>query len=281
MRYPRSCILISLCFFLPALSQAAITFPSLSQNDFNNVVKELSSDMNYHVPVPASSLGSVWGFELGVVGGITNTPDIQTLVNNAGASTKVSVLPHASVVGRLGLPYGITGELAVLPTITASSVHLREVGGAVQWTLTDVVLTDLPVTLAVKGFYNSTHLDFSQTINNSTTSNIPVAATVNFDDKIMGGQLLISKKIEFFEPSVGIGVIKADGTLSVSSTSSTATILGFTIPGQSSAQSAGSKPSDTQLLAGFDLRFGFFCLGAELDRVFGRNSGTGRLSFRF
>lgn len=261
---------------VPAISFADTpSFNNLTGSDYEKIVKELSANFSYSTLTPASSLGGLWGFEFGVVGGVTKTPEILNLVKRTNANFKESKFPHAGALLRVGAPLGFTGELVILPKIKASDLDIQQYGGSVMWTATDVAFPELPVTVAVKGYLNKTKLGFSQTINNSSTGNISVPARLDFSDTLLGAQILVSKKFLVFEPYLGLGYAKADGTLTISSPNPLASIF---LGGGSSAT---SKPTSAQLMAGVDVRLLFIALGAEYQRAFGTDSISGRLSFRF
>jgi len=262
---------------VPGFAQADV--PSLNNitgADYEKIVKELSANFAYSSLTPASSLGGLWGFELGVVGGVTKTPEILALVRRTSASYKEDKFPHAAALLRVGAPLGLTGELMILPSITVSDLKLSQYSGAAMWTITDVFFEDLPVTLAVKGYYSKTKLEYTQCLNNSSTGNQNVDAKITFDDTMLGGQFLVSRKFLVFEPYVGVGFVKADGDLAVTA----ATAPGATIF-LSGGNSASANPSSAQLLAGLDIRLLFISLGAEYSRSFGTSSMAGRFSFRF
>ena len=264
------------------LGAAAETFNlnNLDLGDFNALLNEFNANAQYSTVTPASSLGGLGGFELGVVGGMTKAPDTLALVKkNAPTTTLKDELYHAGALARLGLPYGVTGELLYIPKITVSSAHLKRWGLGAQWTLTDSVLDELPLNIAVKGYYTKTTLDYSQNIQNSSTANIPVAATIALDSSLWGLMALASYKILVFEPYVGFGWSKAKGTLNVDAAGS-ATIFNTTVFA-SGTKSYDSSPTSMQYFAGLDIRLAFFSLGAEYLRGFGKNSYNGRVSFRF
>ncbi len=255
---------------------ADLDLNNINLADYEAVVKEFSSNSQYTTVTPASSLGGLWGFEFGVTGGISDAKDTEALVKRNNASTNFKPnFYHAGALARLGLPMGFTLEGLYIPKTTISSVKMGRWGLGVQWTLTDVVLEDFPVNVAVKGYYTKTTLNYGQTINNATTSNIAVPATIDLDNSLYGFQTLVSYKIFILEPYVGLGWTKAKGVLTVDATVATAALSA------NLGRSATSTPSSAQLLAGLDLRLAFFSLGAEWERAFSKNSYTGRVSFRF
>lgn len=264
-----------------APAQGFADVPSLNNitvGDFSKIVDELSANFAYSSVTPASSLGGLWGFELGVVAGVTKIPEIKALVERGGTSFKEDKFPHGGALLRVGAPLGLTGELMIFPKITVSDVSLSQYAGAAQWTITDIFFTDWPVTVATKGFFSKTSLGYKQRLNNASTGNLPVDANIDFDDTLFGLQALVSRKFLVFEPYLGIGWVKANGELSVNAAlAPNATIFS----GLGSAKSLSANPSSAQLLAGVDIRLLFVALGAEYQRAFGSSSLTGRLSFRF
>jgi hypothetical protein len=266
---------------LPGISRAdTFTFNNINLSDFNALVNEFSANSQYTTVTPPSSLGGLWGFEFGVIGGINKAPDTLALVQRSSPNTTLKDnLYHAGVIARVGLPYGLTGEALYIPKTTISSAKIGRWGIGAQWTLTDSILDELPVNIAVKGYYTKTTLSYGQVIQNASTANIPINANINFDDSLYGLQALVGYKILVLEPYLGLGWTKAKGKLAVDA-SGTATILDTSVFG-SGAQSTDASPTSSQFLAGVDFRLGFFSLGAEYEYAFKKSGYTGRLSFRF
>jgi len=271
-------IAVAVLLTVPSVTKAAtVSFNNITPAEYESIVKELSSNFYYTTVSGASSLGKTFGFEFGLAAGVSKIPDIYTLVkrNDANTSLKDDFF-HGNILARLTTPfYGLTLEAAAIPTITASDAKFSQWGGAAMWTITDVFFTDLPVSLAAKGYYKKTAFNYSQTINNASTGNTNVIADVNLDNKVYGLQATVSKKfLGLIEPYATIGYAKATGDLSISSTVTAATFL-------NAGTSASASPSSIQMMAGADLQLAFLTLGAEYARTYSRNSYTGRLSFRF
>lgn len=250
---------------------ATVSFTNLTNSEYESIAKELSSNFYYTTVSGASSLGKTFGFEFGVVAGVSKIPDILALVkrNDPNTSLKDDFV-HGNILARLTTPfYGLTVEASAIPTINASDAKFSQWGGAVMWTITDVLLTDLPVSLATKAYYKKTNFEYGQTI-----SSVP--ATVSLDNSLYGIQAFVSKKfLDLVEPYVGVGYTKANADLSISSTNALASIFASGLTG------ASSSPSSAQVMAGADLQLAFFTVGAEYARTYSRSSYTGRVSFRF
>lgn len=253
----------------------APAFTDLSQQDFDSIGKELSANTTLHNVMGAAGLGSIFGFEVGLVAGVATTKEIERLVKEASPSTEVSVIPHAGLVGAVTVPFGLTAELAIVPTVKAEGAEYSSFAGAVKWALSDGLLPIIPFNLAVRGFLANSEFKFNQTINNASTGNVPTNVNVSYEGSVMGLQLLASPKLPIVEPYVGLGYLSGKGDLGVSG-SATATFFDFT-----SAQSATTKPTSSQFLAGLNVRLMLLSLGAEYSRAFGADTFTGKLALAF
>lgn len=250
----------------PLAKAAAISFPSLSQDSFDKAIREFTANSYLHSVTPASSMGSIFGFEVGLIAGITKTPEIDALVQ-ANSGTSVSMLPHAGLLGALTIPFGITAEVVLVPKTDMGDLKYQQFAGALKWTATDSVLSMLPLNLAVRGFLSQTQLSYTQTISS-------VDSTVTIDDQVMGLQLLASPKlIPIIEPYIGVGMLSGKGKMDVSGTS---TLFNFT-----TAQSAESSPSSSQLFMGIEARLLLLTFGVEYSRAFETDSYTGKFSLKF
>lgn len=266
-------LVTSLFLASPALAAAGPGFDNLSQGDFDNAIRELSGNSTYHSVTGAGTLGSIFGIEVGVVGGLTSTPEINAYSKRVDASADISRLPHASLLVGVSVPLGFTGELLLFPEVTLSDIKYQQYGGSVKWTATDLLV--LPFNLAVRGFVTNNKMSFQQTLNNASTGNNPVLVSVTQDNSQLGLQLLASPILPLFEPYAGIGFVKATGKLAVSG-ATTGTIFNFT-----SAQSAESSPTTTQFLLGINANLLLLNLGVEYSRAFDTNSYNFKLGFRF
>lgn len=278
-----SCVLTILCFgfFHLAPAQAATpNFNALSQADFDAITLEFSANTNLHDVMPASSMGSIFGFELGLEGGLTRSPNTNAIVQRASPSTDVSSIPHAGILGALTVPLGITVEASVVPAITASTGSYSQYAVAAKWTATDILLPDLPINLAIRGFYSSMQLSFSQTINNSSTANTPVNATLSYKGSVTGFHFMVSPKfLPIVEPYAALGFVSGNGQLDVAAASASATIFpGFPSGANTSATSSSSS---SHFILGANVKLLVFVLGAEYARAFGTDTYTGKLSLRF
>lgn len=242
---------------------AGVGLTNLSQADFDNAIRELSANSTFHAATGASALGSIFGFEIGLVGGLTNTPEINRLSKQVDASADIGRLPHASLLAAVTVPMGFTAEALLLPSVSVGDIKYQQFGGAVKWSTSPDLL---PFNLAVRGFLTRNEVSFTQLQSGSTI-------TVTQENSQYGLQLLASPMLPFIEPYVGIGTVAAKGKMSYTGSSS---IFAFT-----TAQSAESSPSSTQFLVGVNANLLIMNIGAEYSRAFSTDSYNLKLGFRF
>ncbi len=247
-------------------------FNNLSSDDFNNIMKDFSALSSYSSVSGASGRGSIFGFEVGVIGSVTSTPNVNSVAKNADPSLSIPQLPSAGVLAAISIPMGLSFELMFLPQTTVNNLNYQQFGGAIQYKI-----LSLPLDLSVKAHYTKTQFNYSQVVNNSSTAFTNVNTTINFDDALVGADLMVGKDLLFLEPYIGVGYESAKANLGVTG-SSTATIFA---PSYTNAQSATSSPSSARFLAGVEFKLLLIRLGAEYLRAYDTNRFSAKLSVGF
>lgn len=260
-------IILALSLVVSGKVQAqSLTFDNISQEELESILDEFSANFHHTSVSGASTLGRLFGFELGLVAGATKTPKIEKIVKQQDPSAKAEALPHAHLLGVLTVPLGITAEIGIVPKVGDEDFKFSRMSAAVKWTATETLLSDLPVSLALKAHYTKVDLDMDQTLNNQ-----PV--TVGFEDSVFGLNFLVSKNLAIVEPYLGLGYLSADGEMSVTGNTS---IFNFT-----SATSASSKESSFQYLLGAEVKLVFLKLGLEYSRQFETDRYSAKLAVYF
>ncbi len=256
----------------PSAKAAGPGFNNLSQTDFDNAIREMSANSTYHSVSGASTLGTVFGFEFGVIAGLSNSPKINELSKQVDSSADISRLPHGVLKIAASVPLGFTGEILFFPETTFSNIKYSQFGGSLKWTTSPAML---PFNLAVRGFVTGNKMSFDQTLQNASTGNVPTAVTVREENSQLGLQFLASPSLPFVEPYAGVGFVKANGKLAVSGTS-TGTIFSFT-----NAQSAESAPTTVQYLLGVNVNLLIVNLGLEYMRAFDTDTYNAKIALTF
>lgn len=267
INFNKIAMVLSMFFYGFSAQAATASFTAISQGDLEEMTREASTNFMHTSVSGASSLGTVFGFQFGLVGGITKTPNINTFAQRGDANANVSQIPHGGLLGVVSIPAGVSFEGLILPSVGPSDFKVRNTSLGVKWTLTQLLL-ELPVDLAVKGFYTKASMETKQTISGATQN-------ITMDDKAMGLEVLVSKNFEIVEPYFGLIHAKATNDISYTG-SGTIFNTNFT-----AGQSASANVTSTGYMFGAELKLLFFHAGAEFTHLFGANRYTAKLAFSF
>lgn len=269
---------INLSFGFSSIALGAMSIPQLSQESFDGIERDFAANTTLHSVLPPSTRGSILGFEIGVVGGVAKSPNIDAEVQrNSTSGDKVPMIPHVGLVGAVSIPGALTFEGVFLPKRTVGDLSYQQFALALKWTMTDGSV--LPVNIALRGFYAKSNLDFEQTLTHASVPGQQVPVTVSNESAVRGVQLLASPKlIPVLEPYVGVGLLSGTGSMTASSSAGIPTQSIFTF---TSEKSATTNVSSSQLLAGLDIHLLIFGIGAEYSKAFSTDTYTFKLSAKF
>lgn len=246
---------------LPVFAFAAPIFDDITDEDMKDIAGGFGSNFAHNSLMGASKLGTIFGFQVGLTAAQTNVKEIGKIVEREGGS-KLDSIYNAGLMAAVGIPFGISVEATVIPTMKADGTKISATSGAIKMNINEVIPV-LPVNLALRGVYSTAELSFDQSggkIKNETT--------------VTGAQLLFSPMIPLVEPYVGIGVLNSENKLS-------ATISGIFDPAFTTADSKSKSVSGTQILAGVEVNLLLLKLGVEYSSAFGNDRIGAKLSFGF
>jgi hypothetical protein len=253
-----------LLVFINSYSFASISLNSLSQSEFKNISEEFSANFTHTVVAPASSLGKIFGFEVGVMAGAIDSESLKDLVKQAGGDD-MSYIPHAGITGQLSIPFGITLEANLLPSVDLQDFEYSVYSLGARWTFTDSIKV-IPLSIAARVFYTTAELGYTQAVSGGSSN-------VTFSDSIYGLTVLASKDFIFIEPYVGFGIVEASAKMEYSGSSS---IFNFT-----SSKSETADFSGTQLIVGAKVSLLLFKIAAEYTQVLERSKYSLKLAVGF
>jgi hypothetical protein len=262
----RILFLTALCAFSGASAGTSLT--AVTPDDLDAITKEFSANFSHQSVMGASTLGSIFGFEVALLAGQSPSPETDKIVKRSSSSDSLPTLYHAGLLAAVSVPFGFTGELIYTPKMTSQGLDFQETSMALKWTL-DESLIVIPFNLAFRGFLSTSTLSFKDTVG-------AIDGTINNKNTVTGFQILASPKLPIFEPYVGVGYLQAKDTLDFSGSG---TIFGGTIPATTTSQDATA--SSTQFLVGIDVHVLLLSLGAEYSKAFGSDSYTAKLGFAF
>lgn len=252
-------------FSAAAAHAAQIQFSNITDGDLNSVTKEFTSNFMHTSVSGANTLGSIFGFDVGIIAGMTSTPNLNRLVQTASpGSASVNNIANAVLYGALTIPAGFTFETNFVPTVGTSDLKYSVFSLAAKWTMTETVLSELPFSLALK-FHNS----LVKVNGNTTVSSTPT--TLTFTDMIWGLTAFASKDLVFMEPYVALGYISGMGKLST----------GYSSVFASGVNEASSTATGTTFMLGTEFKMTIVKMGIEYAHTLGANRYSAKLSLAF
>jgi hypothetical protein len=256
---------VFLVFCFGAHSQD-ITFDNISESDLKDIVQDFSGVFTHTSVSGAGSLGSIFGFELGLVGGASQVDRLEKIIKREDPTAEdIPMIPSGGLLGRLTVPFGLTIEALVIPEVGDEDFKFQNTSLALLWTPTETILSFMPVSIGTKLHYTTTDLNF-QTPDPVTGTDVKGT----FKNYILGLQALVSQDLVFVEPYAGIGYVQADGDLAISGSN---TFYNFT-----TATSASKSVSGTQFLLGAEFKLLVMKFGAEYSHQFDVNRYSAKFS---
>lgn len=253
--------------FISLTSWATPSFTNITDSDFTEISKEMSANFTHNSLMGASKLGTVFGFQVGLVGAQTASSKTNEIVKR-NADSELPNLYNAGLLGVVGIPFGISFEAMMFPKIKASGASMNATSLAVKMNINEVIPV-LPVNLAVRGLYSTAQFSFEQDMSG-------VLASVENKTSVKGLQLLLSPMIPVVEPYVGVGYLQGTNELAVSGSAST-----IFDPSYSSSQAEKKTVNSTQFFGGVEVNLLVLKLGAEYSQSFGASRYGVKLAFGF
>jgi hypothetical protein len=240
-------------------------FPTITQDELTKMSEEFMGNFTHTSVSGASSLGAIFGFEVGILGGLTSAGELEKVIKRANADFDLGHLPHAGVMGRVSIPFGLTFELNLFPTIKTSAAEFGQFSGGVQYDFFSFPM----VNLAAKIHYSKGDFELNQTIQNDA------AGTINYDHTIYGAQLLASVNALIVEPYAGIGFARGSSDLAFNATAGN-NLFSFT-----DARSSSVSKTSAHVLLGANVSLLLVNFGLEYANVFGTSRYTGKFTIGF
>ncbi len=258
-------LFVSLLISLSAHAQD-IGLQNIDETDFKDIVSDFSANSLHTSVSGAGTLGDIFGFELGLIAGLTNTPQIDKLAREVSSNNDAERIPHAELIGILTVPFAITVEAGFVPKVGTDEFKYSNLSLAAKWT-PSALFFELPVDLAVKAQMTTVNVEFESVVSSTNTK-------YEFENKLMGVTGLVSKDFGVAAPYVGLGMVNAEGDL-------TANGAAVFDPSYTASASASEKVSSSVFIAGSEFKLVVLKLGIEYARLFDTDRYTGKLSFYF
>ncbi len=249
-----------------AKSYAGPAFTTIDSADLEKITQDFSAHFAHRTVTGAESYGNIFGFEVGLLGGSTQTPQINTISEASGGGSLSSLIQTGLMAG-VSIPFGLTFEYAFLPQVNQSGVDFKWSSAALKWQLNDLIPV-LPINLALKLASSSTDLSFEQTV-------LAATGKVTSTTQVTEIGLYLSPAIPIFEPYVGLSTLSSTGKLNYQGTG---TIFDSAL---TTSNQAETSPQSTKLTLGALVNLGLLKFGAEYVSLYNTSGYSAKLSFGF
>jgi hypothetical protein len=246
----------------------------LSKGDLKDIATEFSANFA-HTTVSAPHTKGIFGFEVGLIAGLTNTSKLADLVKEQGGeSDDFKRMPHAGLMARVHIPMQFFVEATMLPKFEVSDVEVSNMSLGGGWNMGRFLNWPLDVSFAVE--MSKSELGYEQVINNTSTGNTDVNADISFKSSTTTYWVGFSKRFIFVTPYLKVGGAKMDSDIEIDTAGGTGTIFAF-----STGQSASADNTGGYFAVGANIHLLFMNLGFEASKIMDIGRATGKLSFEF
>ena len=264
--------IILLFSFLFIFSSRADIFvlDNLTEQQFKNVANEVGANFVHSSVTTVDGRGKVFGFEVGVIVGATQSPEVESIAKSFDSSLDIGIIPHAGLMGQVSLPLGFHFEATMFPEKEISDLTLSTFSGAVKYTLTNSLFKLPIIDLAIRAHYSTSELSYNT---DSNVASVPLNSKVTFDSSSWGIMAMTGADLLFVSPYIGIGYVSTDTSLGVNATTGTIFDSTFT-----NAQSAETDDSGMHFIIGTEVSLLLVHFGVEYAKIIDNEKATLKLS---
>ena len=254
-----------------AQNNSIFTDEDFGRDEFKAISKDLSAAFLHTTNSGGSSLGSIWGIEAGLVFGGLESKNLQSVAEDVSQQDQddLKYLPYAGLIAGLALPFGIGGEVSMIPEVDIEDGSFSSLSASVRWSITDMIPlvgSFSPLKIATRVSWGSTDFDYETSLISGSKETADFSVD-NFEIGVTAGFNLF-----LIEPYIGLSAVKADAELN------TATDL--VIPGIINNRRFSDDRSGTRTVAGVLLKLPLLRFGVEVSNFQGLNRYTGKISFK-
>lgn len=248
-------------------------FTCFDQEDADAVYKDLTSAFAPTAVSGASSLGKIFGVELGLVLSASRAPNTERVVQSYGSDFEIPGIPMAGISAIFTLPYGIGVEGSFVPKVDISDYgSFESLNLGARWTITDVFPMGF-FKIAIRGSYLSSKASLTQEEDTGTPGIGTVSETADFAVDITEMGAVVGFNLKVVEPYIGFSNLSSDGSIQARGTSSE----GAPIPDVDESSSI----SGTRMYAGVLFKLPLLRLGAEVATFEDIERASIKIAFKF
>ena len=254
---------LALCLSVFSLSTFASgpQFSNITKEDVKNITREFGTNFS-HTVVGAPETNGLWGIEVGIVAGQTDSKKFSQIVDRSGGDGKdFKSVYHAGVFARAHLPFEFFAEGSMLPEQKISDVKIKSHSLGLGWNLGNFF--NFPLDLTLGADYSKGELSFNQTA--------PIVTNIDLETTTKNYWVGVSRRFLFVTPYIKFGSSSVDGALKAD-----ASVFQF-----SSSQKEKASVSGSFLAYGANFEFLGIRLGVEGTSMHNTQRFSGKLSYSF
>ena len=220
-----------------------------------------------------SALGSIFGFEIGVVAGTTDAPETDAIAKSVNSANEVPFLPHGGLMLQCTIPFGLSAEVVIIPETELDDLSVSVLTFAGKWTLTESFIKLPLIDIAGRFHYSSAEASYKTT---TSVSSVPLDSKVTIDSSSWGVSLSAGLNLVFVKPYVGLGYVSSQTDMGVNASTGTIFDSSFT-----TSTTASKEHSGTHYFVGTEIDLFVIHLGIEYSNIYGVDKYTGKFSLAF
>jgi hypothetical protein len=269
--------LVSLLFVATANAQSDSIFTddNFGKEEFDLASKDLTSAFLHTTNSGGSSLGNIWGFEVGLVFGGLESDNLRTAAESASGEPQddLKYLPYAGLIGGVSLPFGIGAEVSLIPEVDIGEGDgsFGSYSGSLRWTVTDfipLVGSFSPLKITARLSYGTTDFVYETSLNGGTSKETAEFNIENTEYGVTAGFNLF-----ILEPYVGLSHVSSKSSMDAATTNPI-------IPVNLREKNLRSSLSGTRGMVGLLFKLPLLRFGLEMSNYQGVNRYTGKISFK-
>ena len=248
-------------------------FTCFDQEDADKVFKDLTSAFAPTTVSGASSLGKIFGVELGLVVSASRAPNTQEVLDSYGSDFEIPGIPMAGISGILTLPYGIGIESTIIPKIDIGDEgSFESLNLGARWTITDMFpMGLLKIAVRTSLIKSSATFNYEEDTGGALGT---VNETADFDVEVFEVGAVIGLNFKVVEPYIGASDLQARGSILATGTSNSGTLPLLAVDEE--AEAAGLRA-----YAGVLFKLPLLRIGAEVATFEGVERGSVKIAFKF
>lgn len=252
----KNLLFVICCVFNTSLF-ASYSLQNLNEEEVGNIAREFAANFTHTSVGGAYANGDVFGISFGVVGGLTDAPEIDRISKEVDSSADIPRIPHGGIFGEVTVPFGFVAEAVAIPETSTDEGAIKHSSFALKWELTRL-WDGAPVAVSLRYHFSDSYIEYTDEISG-------VSSTIKWESEVTGYNITVGKKVGPVEAYAGYGRANGDVDINIDST---ATIFNFTTNSNFNVEPSGAHFFSGALVSILGLKIGVeYAKAMQLSKV--------------